>query len=98
MANPRKKKKTYHVYHDCSDDEHAYSHMICLSMDGRRNVSTQDSPVRLRPTPNGRNAMDFNIDMDAGWSDEENYNGGDGQRIVCSRPAKRYQTSVRIAL
>ena len=82
------------MYREEFDDTgHTYSHMVSVSLDQRRCATSQDLPARLQATSNqpAYSDVDFTMDMDADWQDEDDQ---DVHRVVCSRPAKRYQNSV----
>ena len=88
----------YHMYCECSNKaEHAYSHMISISSDGQWRATEQDLPVQLHTTPNEFHAIDFAVNMDVDWQDEENHWDDEVPcAVVCAKPARRYQNSVRI--
>ena len=89
----------YQMYRECSDGaEHAHSRMISISSDGRRRATEQDLPVQLRITPKESCTIDFAVNMDVDWQDEDNTSDEVHRNVVCAKPARRYQNLVRIIL
>ena len=69
--------------------------MVSVSSDGRRwHTAEQDSSVQGRITLDF-SAADFAVNMEADWVDEENEDEVH-RAVVCVKPARWYQNSVRI--